>query len=123
MDHKLNMKQQMMQLEKKLCSAALQQRICNIKIEINHHFSLSSAFVRLHLEFYVPYWASLFRNINNKLKYVWNRATQMIRDLEGKTYEEHLKALGMIASFTTLSQGLSYRGGNSSNLFQKMARN
>lgn len=33
----------------------------------------------------------------------------MIRDLEGKRYEEHLKALGMIASIT-ISMTLVYRG-------------
>lgn len=33
----------------------------------------------------------------------------MIRDLEGKMYEEHLKALGMTTSFT-ISRTLAYRG-------------
>ncbi len=54
------------------------------------------AYVRPHLEFAVPAWSPWQEGDKEVLEKVQKRAVKMISGLEGKTYEERLKEVGLL---------------------------
>jgi hypothetical protein len=76
------------------------------KTNRNYHFHfrdrhvfvrLYAQYVRPHLEFTVPAWSPLQEGDKEVLEKVQKRAVRMISGLEGKTYKERLKEVGLLS--------------------------
>ncbi|KAJ7414688.1 hypothetical protein WISP_82417 [Willisornis vidua] len=93
---KLNMSQQCPgSQEDQLCPGSTRHSIASQSRE--GIVPLCSALVWLHLECCVQFWVPQQRKDVKLLEGVQRRAMQVVKGLEGKSYEEQLRALGLFS--------------------------
>ncbi|KAK4810901.1 hypothetical protein QYF61_013309 [Mycteria americana] len=76
---------------------------------------LHTALLRPHLKYCVQFWAPQYKKDIKLLACVQRRETKMVKGLEGKTYEEQLRSLGLFSlekrSDRTQGNGMKLRQG------------
>ena len=92
-DGKLNMSQQCALVAKRASHVlgSIKHSIASRKVIV----PLYTALVRPHLEYCVQFWVPQCKTDMQLLECVQRRATKMVKGLNGKTYKEWLRSLGL----------------------------